>query len=180
MEFRRSKTQNDYNKTLAAAIEKHALPKVPAMEVTCMMSTLKEVEIDPEQLKGLSKSQRKKMIARKKEEQPKANHVEHISNSIGSEAYWAMVHQEISTPEAMKIKENGDAMQKEWDKLESPEGRPAAWDVTLVESKSRCYATWKGQANSLSFRIDQRIVPHQELRKRIRRTGIQGLYCFPR
>ena len=92
VEFRRSKTQNDYNKTLTAAIEKHALPKVPAMEVTSMMLTLKEVEIDPEQLKGLSKNQRKKMIARRSQEQAKANHVEHISNSIGSEAYWVMIH----------------------------------------------------------------------------------------
>ena len=70
------------------------------------------------------------MIARRNQEQAKAYHVDHISNSIGSEAYWAMIHQEISVQEAMKIQEGRAAMQKEWHKLERPESRPAAWDVT--------------------------------------------------
>ena len=62
------------------------------------------------------------MISRHNKEQQQLNHVDKISNSIGSEADWAMIHQEITIPEAMKIKEGKAAMQKELDKLERPEG----------------------------------------------------------
>ena len=125
-----------YNKTLAAAIEKHAPPKVPAMAVTSMMLTLQEVRLDPELLKDKSQGQRRRMIARHNKEQKLKNHVDKISNSLGSEAYWAMIHHEISIPEAMNNKDGKAAMLKEWAKLEEPEGRPAAWDVKLVESKA--------------------------------------------
>ena len=69
-------------------------------------------------------------------------HTDKVSNCIGAEAYRSMIHQEIPIHEAMQIEDGAKAMNKEWDKLQYPkrdaEGkitRPAAWDVTQVESK---------------------------------------------
>ena len=45
-------------------------------------------------------------------------HQERISNNLGTEAYWAMIHQEISISEAMKIQEGRRAMEDKWNKLE--------------------------------------------------------------
>ena len=69
-------------------------------------------------------------------------HTDKVSNCIGAESYWAMIHQEIPVHEAMQIEDGAKAMNKEWDKLQYPTRddkgeilRPAAWDVTKVESK---------------------------------------------
>ena len=69
-----------YNKTLAAAIAKHAPPKVPAMAVTSMMMTLQEVQLDHELLKDKSQGQRRSMIGRHNKEQKLLDHVDKMSN----------------------------------------------------------------------------------------------------
>ena len=54
---------------------------------------------------------------------------------MGTEIYWAMMHHEISIAGAMRCETGIEAMNGECGKLECPEGRPPAWDVTKVESK---------------------------------------------
>ena len=56
-----------------------------------------------------------------------------------------MILQEISIPEAMKIKKGKKAFQEEWDKLERPGGYPAAWDVYKVESKAEVMKSGRGK-----------------------------------
>ena len=92
------------------------------MATTPLMLTLQNVRIDPELLKGKSQCQRRKMMAKHNREQKLKNHVPKLSNSIGSEAYWAMIHQEITIPEAMASEKGKDAMLAEWAKLEKPDG----------------------------------------------------------
>ena len=126
-----------YNKALAAAVIKYATPSAPAMATTPLMMTLQHVKIDAALLEGKSQCQKRKMMAKhnkeqrmimeqQNKEQKLRDHTEKLSNSIGSEAYWAMIHQEISIKEAMESEQGTKAMLAEWAKLENPVGRPAA------------------------------------------------------
>ena len=103
-----------YEVQVNLAIEKYALPKVPVMKVTPMMMILKQV--DPELLEGKSRNQRRKILSRHNKflaEEEKQNHIDKISNDMGSEAYWAMIHQEITIAEAMRFDKGIEAMAKE-------------------------------------------------------------------
>ena len=91
-----------------------------------------------------------------------------------------MIHHEISIPEAMKVKDGKAAMLKEWDKLERPVGRSAAWDVNLVESKAT--AMQRGRDNKVVYHFGsiKELCHIKNYEKGYEEWVYKGRNCFPR